>query len=113
MRARDTFLSMLWDEIINSQMRDYWSSLANDDSARHQAFGEVGPIVKRLLSIGVTSEELSRIARMVAYESVFGVLDMICDSGAESIDELQGLHESLLSADPSGKEGKSGSWPLQ
>ena len=27
-------------------------------------------------------------------------------------DNLEGLHEELLSADPSGKEGRPGSWPL-
>jgi hypothetical protein len=72
-------------------------------------FSDLGPVLTRLLSLGVSKHDLSLIARFAAYESSFGTLYLLEDPG---VDDANMLHESLLSADPSGKEGRPGSWPL-
>ncbi|MGB8356298.1 MAG: hypothetical protein WCD79_20535 [Chthoniobacteraceae bacterium] len=53
---------------------------------------------------------MSLIARQAAYEAVFGTLYALSDPGVNDND-IEMLHESLLSADPSGKEGRPGSAP--
>jgi hypothetical protein len=50
------------------------------------------------------------IARHAAYEAVFGTLYALSDPGVDDND-IEMMHESLLSADPSGKEGRPGSAP--
>ena len=52
----------------------------------------------------------SLIARFAAYETAFRVLYMLDDPGVDGPDSTM-LFESLLSADPSGKEGRPGSAP--
>jgi len=46
------------------------------------------------------------LKRFAAYEAAFGLLYMLEDPGVE---DATMLHESLLAADPSGKEGRPGS----
>ena len=50
--------------------------------------------------------------RNTAYEAVFSTLYAIGDPGVDGNDVFM-LHEDLLSADPSGMEGRPGStsWP--
>jgi hypothetical protein len=54
--------------------------------------------------------DLSLIARFAAYEAVFGTRYALSDPDVEDND-VEMLHESLLSADPSGREGRPGSTP--
>lgn len=83
------------------------------------------PVAQRLLAAGANKEDLVRLARAVAYEAVFATLDEL-DSGSdvnvsgidvgwlvmESAEDgaptgraLSGLHEDLLTMDPSGRDG--------
>ena len=90
-------------------------------------FADAGGALRRLRGLGATPEDLGRVARYVAYSSVFGTLNTI-DSGedpelgdeypgwalmetshpdeAVTGRDVGGLHESLLSMDPSGREGR-------
>jgi hypothetical protein len=74
----------------------------------------------------VSAQDLGSIARMVAYETAFGVLNRVdegydpeaaegapgwalieTDADGNPTDRhVRGLHESVLSMDPSGREGK-------
>ena len=111
MATRETFLRQIWDENINGYMAGYWvdNIIKTSEQRPNDPFSDLGPILKRLLSIGASKQDLSLIARFAAYESSFGTLQLLEDPG---VDDASMLHESLLSADPSGKEGRPGSWPL-
>ena len=61
------------------------------------------PAAARLLEAGADPADLTRLLQLVAYEAVFGTLFVVTQPEAAS--ELRGLHEDLLSGDPSGQEG--------
>ena len=91
-------------------------------------FADAGLAMKRMVEAGAAAEDIGKVARRVAYEAMFDALNTI-DEGYdwEAGDDLpgwvlietdpageptrryvQGLHEDLLSMDPSGREGRSG-----
>ena len=75
-------------------------------------FDDVGPAVKRLLEAGTTLEDLGALASCSRYEACRHALRLLEESGLPDEEGIDGLHELLLSSDPSGKEGRPGSWPL-
>ncbi|MEU9912368.1 hypothetical protein [Streptomyces sp. NPDC051001] len=109
--ARFVLLRSLWRSPI-----DGWA----DPGALDQL-----PAAQRLLAAGADKEDLVRLARAVAYEAVFSTLDeldsggdvnvsgidagwMVMESGEDGAPTgrvLSGLHEDLLTVDPSGSEG--------
>jgi hypothetical protein len=91
-----------------------------------QSFADAGIALKRMIDAGISFEDIGAFARMVAYESVFTVLERI-DAGHDhevtepaprwelvELDEqgvstgrsVGGLHENILSLDPTGREGR-------
>lgn len=114
MASRKEFLDQLWKENINACMQEQWVDNLIHEAERspNSSFADVGPVLKRLLALGVTRRELCLIARHSAYEAVFGTLYTLSDPGIDDND-VEMLHESLLSADPSGKEGRPGSAPVR
>lgn len=113
MATREHFLRQMWDEVINPPMHEHWidNSIRESERTPDSPFGDTGPVLKRLLAAGASRRDLSLIARQSAYEAVFGTLYALGDPGIDGND-IEMLHESLLSADPSGKEGRPGSAPL-
>ena len=93
-------------------MQEHWVGNLISESERNPnaPFSDVSPVLKRLLAAGVSRSDLSLIARHAAYEAVFGTLYALSDPGVDAND-VEMLHESLLSADPSGREGRPGSAP--
>ncbi len=79
--------------------------IRNSERLPDSAFAEIGPIVKRLLDLGASREDLSALLRFSAYEAVFSTLYALDDPGVDGDDFLM-LHDSLLSAYPSGCEGR-------
>lgn len=67
------------------------------------------PAARRLIDAGADSADVVRAMSAAAYEATFNTLFVL--TSEEDIDELsesgvaQGLHEDLLSADPTGNEG--------
>jgi len=112
MASREDFLKQLWNETINPVMQEHWIDNVILDSEKRpdSPFADVGPALKRLLVAGVNRRDLSLIARHAAYEAVFSTLYALGDPGVDEND-VEMMHESLLSADPSGKEGRPGSAP--
>jgi hypothetical protein len=92
-------------------MAGHWvdNLVRSSEKNPNEPFADVGVILKRLLAAGVSKQDLNFISRFVAYEASFGTLFLLEDPG---VDESAMLHESLLSADPSGKAGRPGSWPI-
>lgn len=106
--TRYLVLRHLWNDI-----NEWQESLDNFESAR------------QLLADGADAAVLARFARAVAYDSVFFVLDTIDEGydpdapedfpgwklvetnaqGKPTGRDVGGLHENLLSLDPSGREG--------
>lgn len=112
MSSRDEFLKHLWEESINPCMRETWidTVIRESEASPNSPFADLGAVLKRLLALGATRRELSLIARHSASEAVFGTLYALSDPGVEDND-IEMLHESLLTADPTGKEGRPGSAP--
>jgi hypothetical protein len=110
--AREEFLVQVWKEVINAPLRERWidhviSAALKDPSG---PFNDLGPILTRLLGLGALKRDLALINRFAAFEAVFQTLNLLSDPGVDNND-IEMLQESLLGADPSGKEGRPGSAP--
>src|SRR5437899_224858 len=112
MATREQFLKQMWEEVINTAMREHWidNNIRQSEKDSSAPFADVGATLKRLLAAGASRRDLSLLARQSAYEAVYGTLYALGDPGIDDND-IEMLHESLLSADPSGKEGRPGSAP--
>lgn len=109
--ARFVLLRSLWHGAI-----DGWTEPGSLDQL---------PAAQRLLATGADREDLVRLVRAVAYEAVFATLDeldaggdvnvsgvgagwVVMESGEDGPPAgraLAGLHEDLLTMDPSGRDG--------
>ena len=112
MASREKILKQLWNDTINAPMQGHWIDNAIRESERNPdaSFADVGPALKRLLASGADRRDLSLIARHAAYEAVFSTFYTLSDPGVDN-NNIEMMHESLLSADPSGREGRSGQMP--
>src|SRR5580704_15976171 len=112
MATREQFLREIWDGVINPAMQEHWidTTIQESEKKPHAPFADLGPVLKRLLAAGADRRDLSLIAREAAYEAVFGTLYAVSDPGVDD-NNIEMMHESLLTADPSGKEGRPGSAP--
>ena len=109
-------LNKLWQEIDSfSKNVSTWTKHAIEDSEKrpNSHFAESGFALKRILELGVSLSDIGSIAKLVAFESIFGTINVL-EEGNDSenlpswelieIDSegnptgrnLQGLHESLL-----------------
>ena len=126
--ARYLILRGLWSEIDawrdqSSEWVSRMTSTAEEDPSCY--FADAGLALKRVQEAGINSDELGRVARLVAYESIFSVLNRIDEGGDPEVENapgwalaevdangegtgrvVGGLHEDLLSLDPSGREGR-------
>ncbi|WP_238008728.1 hypothetical protein KZZ52_03095 [Dactylosporangium sp. AC04546] len=107
--ARYRFLHTLWPRMI-----DAWQTGIDNI-----------PAAQRALQAGADHDDLARLARVVAYETVFGLLYHLDDDDPDELANalpgwrlvetdsdgtptgrtVEGLYESLLSLDPSGRDG--------
>jgi hypothetical protein len=112
MATREEFLKEMWHGIINPAMQEHWidNIIRESEKDPNAPFADLGPALKRLLAAGADRRDLSLIARHAAYEAVFGTLYALSDPGVDD-NNVEMMHESLLTADPSGKEGRPGSAP--
>ncbi len=113
MTTQDKFLDALWRDNINSGMDGKWIAEFIKDAKRRPdgAFAEVGPILKNMLDKGISKEDICRLMRLTRYEALFDAFFNLEEDPLPA-DEFEGIHESFLSADPSGLEAAPGSWPL-
>lgn len=89
----DDILREIWQYIRDEDDLTWIDRVANlpGDS---KPLGDFGPITRRMLAAGISKRDIARFAKINAYEAAFGALFIAGD----------GLHESLLSADPTGRE---------
>ena len=111
MVTRDEFLELLWKDVIGSPAGEYAleNIIANCKRNPDGPFGDVGAAIERLLEAGASSRDLRLIFRSIAYEAVFGTLYSLSDPGLDEGEDAGTLYEELLTADPSGMEGRPGS----
>ena len=119
-------------------VRGVWMSVPSEDDiswvkriaalpATGQPLGDYGALVRRMLECGVAEYEIARFAKIVGYETAFGIAYLLDDPSAgftdtvnpeqvswalyqvdddtgEPIRPLLGSHEIMLSMDPSNRE---------
>ncbi|MFC8536850.1 hypothetical protein ACFUJY_23425 [Streptomyces sp. NPDC057249] len=102
--ARYRFLRMVWQDI------DAWSTTASDWVAAYRAAGAAGGAVERAVALGLTADELGEIAREVARETAFALLQGLDDPArGDEPDEVAGrlpgwaLAELSARAEPTGR----------
>lgn len=105
MALDEEFLEKIWHSIINASMAGRWiDPLVKEAEEYPEApFADAGQALKRLLDRGAAREDLCRVVRWASYEAVFAMLTELEEQDVEAV---EGLHESLLGADPSGHEGR-------
>ena len=108
MATREELLDHLWREVINVHLRDQALDNVVKNCKRDPdgPFGDTGAAIERLLAAGASRR---LVLRNAAYEAAFGTLYALSDPGPEEDDDVSTLYESLLTADPSGMEGRPGS----
>ncbi len=113
MASSERLLEELWNEVINGGLSRGWLNglVRNAKELPDGSFADVGPAVQRLLDAGASVEDLCRLVRHERYMACLGVLCKIDDLDVSS-EDLAGLDETFLTAEPSGLEGRPGSWPL-
>jgi hypothetical protein len=114
MATREEILNHLWTNRINAYMQEDWIDKEIEMSQRHPdaPFADVGPIITRLLEIGATRRELSLLLRVGEYNGIFDAFFTL-EGSPEVSKDIRGIHEELLSSDPSGMEGRPGSAPAK
>ena len=75
-----------------------WVIRVADQPGSHEPLGDYGPIVRSILDASVSADAVARLARVIAYGAAFTTLYALDG------DPCPGGHESLLSADPKGRE---------
>jgi hypothetical protein len=108
--SRTEFLRHLWRDVINAQLnqsalQQVVASAKRDPDA---PFADTGAAIERLLALGASPRDICLLQRAAAYEAVFATLYSLGDPGVDDGGTLM-LHEDLLTADPSGLEGRPGS----
>ena len=110
MGTQADLLKHLWREVINRRLdsAELQRKMASAKRQPDQPFADTGAAIDRLLALGASPRDICLIRRDAAYEAVFQTLYALDDPGVDDGDVFM-LHESLLSADPSGREGRPGS----
>lgn len=125
--ARAMFLSSLWPKQIDHFTTDLsWIKQAIEDYHRdpNGAFADAGEALERMVTAAATPDDLGRVARFVAYVTIFQLLYHLDFGSHQEIDdgpgwqlmevdpgtgltgrEIGGLYEDLLTMDPSGRDG--------
>lgn len=94
---------------------------------KNEPLGDFGALTKRMLDCGLSEYDIARFAKIVGYETAFGLAYLLEDPAAgfsstsnpekiswalyrtdggteQPVEPLTGLHELVLQMDPSGRE---------
>lgn len=127
MEADELFARGVW-ACIPDEGDVSWVARVAALPASDEPLGDFGPLVKEMLDRGVSPHSIARFARIIGYETAFGVCALLDDPQAaydaapevavewawglfrvdpesgKALEPMLGSHEILLSADPSGRE---------
>lgn len=111
MATREEFLEHLWREVINALSRDQGLDNIIENARRFPdgPFANAGAAIERMLAAGVSRHDLCLVARQTAYDAVFGALYALSEPGLDAGADASTLYEELGLADPSRRQGHSGS----
>ncbi|TGG94874.1 hypothetical protein E4656_00125 [Natronospirillum operosum] len=124
----EIFARGVWECIPDEEDSSWVRNIAELPGSTKPA-GDYGPIIKEMLSRGISADTIARFAKIVGYETAFGLCYHLGDSTgsyenfeddeAEELDwklylvdpvtdeptgALSGVHEVLLSMDPTGRQ---------
>lgn len=123
----ELFVRGVW-QYIPSEDDISWVQRAAELEGTSRPLGDYGPIVKEMLDKGISPYTVARFAKIVGYETAFGLCYHLDDPNASyegfpdeeddikwalfqtnpttdaPIEALFGMHELLLSMDPSDRE---------
>src|SRR5215475_7682218 len=121
MTTRKELLQRLWDCINRHVIAHYIGRiLVREDELDgivqrakqrpDEPFADAGAAIERILAAGAARRDLCLVVRYATYRGILDTLYEIDPVGA-GVDckDLVGLSELLLSADPSGMDGRTGS----
>jgi hypothetical protein len=127
MTPEEIFLRGVWSMIPDETDVSWVDRLAKQPLSG-KPLGDFGALVKKMRDAGITVNEIARFAKLIGYETAFGIMYHLGDPNAsyegfppegeelrwqlylidpeseQPREPLLGLHESLLSMDPSGRE---------
>jgi hypothetical protein len=126
--ARFLFLKQAWKLVIDEDGRDWISERRQIDT--DNPGGDIGPAIERILAAGADESDLTRVVRIMQWEILTGLCDLIddpeylrddrgiiekeagyilwglfqVDDNGYPVTEIGGLHESVLETEPTGRE---------
>lgn len=127
MQSEEIFLRGAWKSVPDEENIDWIYEVAQQDLT-DEPLGDFGPLVKEMLDKGVEASKIARFAKLIGYESLFSFCWHLQDSSESYADfsdsgdqiewmlyqidseterpihPMQGLHEMVLSMDPTGRE---------
>ena len=125
--ARFVFLRQAWQRVI-ADGDTSWMEPQIQQSERHPRGpgASIGPALKRMLAAGVSREDIAEVVRVMQWDVVFGIAYQLSDPGVvvypsdetprvnwtlfevdddgQPLQPIDGLHESVLDTDPTGRE---------
>lgn len=124
--ARFVFLRAAWSRIIADGDTSWIEPTIADSARRPRDPGSsAGPILERMLTAGISRDDITELARVMQWAVLFDLSYQLSDPGVTiypdgvphvdwtlfEVDEdgnplhpIDGLHESVLDTDPSGRE---------
>lgn len=125
--ARFVFLRQAWSNVADERDESWIDHLVSEaDDGSTEPLGAVGPALKRMLDAGIARSDIVDVVRGMQYEILFSMCYQLSDPGSvEFLDEsmpevlwglfqldeegnpsspIDGLHESVLETDPTGRE---------
>lgn len=122
--ARFVFLREAWRSVVAPGDVGWIDrTIVNTKRRPDDPCAGIGPALERLLASGADRKDLHEVVRVMQYEVLFSLCYLLGDSGqlepeladlswqlmrtdedGESIGPIDGLHESVLELDPSGRE---------
>lgn len=123
--SRFVFLRAAWESVLPPADASWIAGLLKSAKARPEAPGaDAGLALERMLAAGVDPKDIDEVARVMQYETLFGVCALLdegpnapepeladfgwrlmrTDGSGECLGPIDAVHEDLLSLDPSGRE---------
>jgi hypothetical protein len=123
--GRFLFLRQAWREVISEDDHSWIQANINHSEKDPLApCAGIGPALQRLLDKGVDPQDITDVVRIMQYHLLFRLCYLLGDPGdlepevehiawalvqidsdtGEIVDEISGLHESVLGTDPTGRE---------
>jgi hypothetical protein len=125
--ARLVFLRQAWKNVITEDETSWIDPLIQESKRRPREPGSgAGPALKRMLAAGASREDIAEVVRIMQWRVLAGLAYQLADPGVvdypseelprvnwtlfevdengEPLHPIDGLHESVLDTDPSGRE---------